>query len=452
MSCSCRQTPCRCRPACDPENEPLSSALNNFIISFFGSITKTCVDDKIVWALPCNLDEGIPGFPRLPNEGLACYFLRVMEVMPEGPPGPPGADGAPGADGPPGPPGPGNDCSQIPNDTIVVNNVCYLTFQEAYEAATATAGASVAMYIGQQTISPNPLGNLILSADFDSRLRLIGHGKNNCGVGDIIATNALGDGYDVNFTCYNLTIGNINTATLDATGTFDGGDIVITTEGIVNMGHLTTSALQGNLGGNVSLFNHEYRMLNVDTRGQNGGGNFQVAFNASVSYGAYGSQLENVDTRALVTGTSGSVILGDGTVVTTINTSAPAGGTGGSIIIRRGAIIKGNVLRGTNTPGTMQFDGPYIYGQLDNVGAGCNFKDSIFVTIDFNQSNILEVVSNGALFTGCFFISDGTGVPIAASVPRTIISHFTVSQKALDPDVTVSSGTFTVEPGLAFTK
>lgn len=66
---------------CDPENEPLSSALNNFITSFYGSLSKTCVNGQVVWTLPCNLDAGDPLFPRNSGEGLSCYFLRFMEAF-----------------------------------------------------------------------------------------------------------------------------------------------------------------------------------------------------------------------------------------------------------------------------------------------------------------------------------------------------------------------------------
>lgn len=80
MSCSCCNTnPCDCDSAPDPNNEPLSSALNNFIISFYGSLTKTVVNNQIVWILPCDLDTGFPAYPRIAGEGLACYFKRVFE-------------------------------------------------------------------------------------------------------------------------------------------------------------------------------------------------------------------------------------------------------------------------------------------------------------------------------------------------------------------------------------
>lgn len=49
--------------------------------------------------LPCDLEAGIPSFPRLPGEGVACYFLRYIQTVtvgPEGPQGPPGDPLAPG--------------------------------------------------------------------------------------------------------------------------------------------------------------------------------------------------------------------------------------------------------------------------------------------------------------------------------------------------------------------
>lgn len=79
---------CGCNPCseqtCDPNNEPLSSALNNFITAFFGSLTKTCVNNQVVWVLPCDLDSGIAGYPRIAGEGLACYFLRVFQDVSAG--------------------------------------------------------------------------------------------------------------------------------------------------------------------------------------------------------------------------------------------------------------------------------------------------------------------------------------------------------------------------------
>jgi hypothetical protein len=75
---------CSCNNSCDPEHEPLPSTVDNFVTQFFGEITKTCVDGKVIWTLPCNLDDGIPGYPRVPGEGLACYFARVINDIAQG--------------------------------------------------------------------------------------------------------------------------------------------------------------------------------------------------------------------------------------------------------------------------------------------------------------------------------------------------------------------------------
>jgi hypothetical protein len=96
--------PCNCNPctAC-PENtvdcETLPSALDNFTQQFFGSITRTVVDGKVTWVLPCNLDIGLPGNPRFDDEGLACYFLRLFNEGIIGLVGPQGDTGEQGSDG-----------------------------------------------------------------------------------------------------------------------------------------------------------------------------------------------------------------------------------------------------------------------------------------------------------------------------------------------------------------
>lgn len=65
--------------AADPENETLASALNNFILNFYGAIAKTVVNGEVVWVLPCDLSTGIPGYPRDASMGTACYFKSIFE-------------------------------------------------------------------------------------------------------------------------------------------------------------------------------------------------------------------------------------------------------------------------------------------------------------------------------------------------------------------------------------
>lgn len=94
-----------CNPCCQvcPENtaanESLPSQLSNFIVQFFGELTKTESDGVVTWVLPCNLDVGLAGNPRATDEGLACYFLRLFQDGIVGLVGPKGDTGTPGAEG-----------------------------------------------------------------------------------------------------------------------------------------------------------------------------------------------------------------------------------------------------------------------------------------------------------------------------------------------------------------
>lgn len=84
MSCStCNCNPCQCNCSCDPENEALSSAFTNFTDDFIGPIEKSCVDGEVVWTLPCGLqsDSPVTGIPKLADESIFCYFLRVLQIL-----------------------------------------------------------------------------------------------------------------------------------------------------------------------------------------------------------------------------------------------------------------------------------------------------------------------------------------------------------------------------------
>lgn len=123
MSCpdSCCGCPQCSEPACDPNHEPLASALDNFITAFFGSVTKVCVNNEVEWVLPCNLADGMPGYPRIAGEGVACYFIRIMKSGFVGPQGPAGATG------PQGPAGPVGTASGWTGNVQVVESVSYNT-------------------------------------------------------------------------------------------------------------------------------------------------------------------------------------------------------------------------------------------------------------------------------------------------------------------------------------
>lgn len=115
MSCNCEnQNPnlpqdggCGC-PPCSPcespdgSGETLTNQLDQFIADIFGVVTKTEVNGVVQWTLPCDLATGLPNNPRLPGEGLGCYFLRLFSegvVGITGPTGETGSDGAGGVSG-----------------------------------------------------------------------------------------------------------------------------------------------------------------------------------------------------------------------------------------------------------------------------------------------------------------------------------------------------------------
>ncbi len=75
-----RCIPCESREPSTVVCESLPSSLENFTNNFFGTLQKTIVNGRVVWILPCDLDVGLPGNPRLEGEGLACYFLRMLNT------------------------------------------------------------------------------------------------------------------------------------------------------------------------------------------------------------------------------------------------------------------------------------------------------------------------------------------------------------------------------------
>lgn len=79
--------------------ESLPSTIENFIRHFFGSVIKTEVNGQVTWSLPCSLDTGLTNNPRSPDEGLACYFLRLFDEGITGLTGPAGPQGTAGTDG-----------------------------------------------------------------------------------------------------------------------------------------------------------------------------------------------------------------------------------------------------------------------------------------------------------------------------------------------------------------
>lgn len=78
---ACNCAPSVVPPAIDPSQESVQSALDNFILNFYGAITKAVVNGQIVWTLPCDLAAALPGYPRDPSLGTACYFKSLFATF-----------------------------------------------------------------------------------------------------------------------------------------------------------------------------------------------------------------------------------------------------------------------------------------------------------------------------------------------------------------------------------
>jgi hypothetical protein len=61
-------------------NESVPSLIDNLVEALYGTITKTVVDRRVQWYIPCdpNNTATILGIPRLTGEGLLCYIIRVF--------------------------------------------------------------------------------------------------------------------------------------------------------------------------------------------------------------------------------------------------------------------------------------------------------------------------------------------------------------------------------------
>jgi len=63
-------------------NESVPSLIDNLVTALYGEITKTVVNRRVQWYIPCDPNNTAvvsPAFPRLEGEGLLCYIIRVFQ-------------------------------------------------------------------------------------------------------------------------------------------------------------------------------------------------------------------------------------------------------------------------------------------------------------------------------------------------------------------------------------
>lgn len=363
QGCNCCN-PCCGDNACDPNNEPLASALNNFITAFYGTVTKSCVNDAVVWELPCDLDTGLPGFERRQGEGTACYLLRLFEylnsivaggiaVQEEGTTvvSPTSIIDFVGAnvtvtDGGGGkaivtitvPPPSG--CMEF-YDKIAINGECYDTWQAAYDANVAAAVPTL-MLVGQGTA----FGDLNLTAAYNSNIVVMGVGRAVSNLGNIT-----GNGNAVNIAAFNIQMGTV---------TSEGA--AITLNGLNVVFGAISSANAAGAGGAISI-GAAIETGSITSTGTTGGGAVTVATLASVGAinssgvtlagGAVVLGREVVGTSILATGLNGgSVTLGDECTVTTITSKPLTAPNSGGIITIADDCVTGNIDNSGTVAGT----------------------------------------------------------------------------------------------------
>jgi len=63
-------------------SESVPSLIDNLVTALYGTITKSVINRRVVWNIPCDPNNTAivsPAFPRLAGEGLLCYIMRVFE-------------------------------------------------------------------------------------------------------------------------------------------------------------------------------------------------------------------------------------------------------------------------------------------------------------------------------------------------------------------------------------
>jgi hypothetical protein len=63
-------------------SESVPSLIDNLVIALYGTITKSVINRRVVWNIPCdpNNTSTINGIPRNTDEGLLCYIIRALNL------------------------------------------------------------------------------------------------------------------------------------------------------------------------------------------------------------------------------------------------------------------------------------------------------------------------------------------------------------------------------------
>ena len=82
MSCDSNSNVCRQDiPYPQISQESVPSLISNLVYALYGTISKSVVDGRVIWNIPCdpNNTTEVDNIPREEGEGLLCYLLRVFD-------------------------------------------------------------------------------------------------------------------------------------------------------------------------------------------------------------------------------------------------------------------------------------------------------------------------------------------------------------------------------------
>lgn len=318
------------------------------------------------------------------------------------------------------------------------------TWQTAYDAADAlviATGQPVMMLVGNGG-TLTAFGDLVLTADYNPQVAIIGYGPQVGSLGNLIASSAT-NGFAVTAVMNNVRLNSIVTKTTSVVaGANNGGNVAITVHGEVQINSIDTSALTSGNGGDVNLFGESMSSaVGIDARGLVNGGFVQLNLNPQ-------SGITSIQTGSLGSGQAGDIYSFGQFIINALDLSSVSG-SGGNLRVTN--TLLGQTTMGTSNPGPIQAIRSMFLDKIDMVLGTSQFTGVDFMGPWFAPNNndcIGDLFSDGAQFVGCRFFPTGTGLAVNSTAPHTVLFQEVVSRANVGVNVTVNGSGFTVDTSL----
>ncbi len=278
-------------------------------------------------------------------------------------------------------------------------NNAFTTFQAAYDKANSLATGTTTILLSVLNTSSGNTGNLILTADYNTNIRIEGYSFNTSRLGSIITSASTGSSFNVGGTgltqfvyLSNVNLQNIKTVLGNSGSTFSAGRVRLALNNVL-MQNIDTSVPVANWTGNGG---------GIDIGGSGG----TLSANQAIPNTTVG-QVNNITTQARTTGgTAGSVTItapyyNFGSITTAVNNF------GGLLNLQNIGSIFGSIQCTSNSSLAHQFSdiAQILNGiTLSDTGgtktiSGIKHKGSVF-TINNTQATTYTI--NDSTFTGQF--------------------------------------------------